>query len=647
LLTAAAATALYALLTLVFTWPLARGIAHDIPGDYGDPLLNAWILAWGATHFGRGWWNANIFSPQPLALAYSEHLAPQAASVLPVYWVSGNPILCYNLVWLATFVLSGLGMFLLARDLTGDPSVSVVAGLAYAFAPYRIASLPHLQVLSSAWMPFVLLGFRRYFATRSVRPLAIAAAAWLLQNLSCGYYLLFFTPVTTLYIVWELTTRRLWSNARVMASVAIACAAVVVATVPFLLPYLELRHLGFNPRSLTETRKFSADVYAYFTADPNLHVWGSVMRAWPKAEGALFPGFTIIVLAGAGVAYALRTANASLTSLTPRLTVKRIAVYAPAGLALVAVAALGLGWPIRLPGLKVTSLPRALIVTSVITGITLAFMRDARERCMALARSPAGAFSLIALFGVVMSFGPQVRAMDRVVIDSSLYEAFYRFVPGFDGLRVPARYGMVVALALSALAALGLDSLSLGGTPRTPGTLSTPRTLRTPRTLLCTLSALLIFSESFAAPIPINQNSADYKRPGLAPLPVLDPAAPPVYDFIASLPGAASIVELPLGEPAFDVRYMFYSTRHWRHLVNGYTGGQPPDYELLDRSLQDLFTRPARAWAVLASARATHAIVHEAMYSDGLGPQVSDWLVTNGAKEIAAFGRDRVFEMAR
>jgi hypothetical protein len=656
-----AATALYTLLTLVFTWPLARGIAHDIPGDYGDPLLNAWILAWGATHFGRGWWNANIFFPQPLALAYSEHLAPQAASVLPVYWVSGNPILCYNLVWLATFVLSGLGMFLLARDLTGDPSVSVVAGLAYAFAPYRNASLPHLQVLSSAWMPFVLLGFRRYFATRSVRPLAIAAAAWLLQNLSCGYYLLFFTPVIGLYIVWELTTRRLWSNARVLASVAIACAAVVVMTVPFLLPYLELRHLGFNPRSLTETRKFSADVYAYFTADPNLHLWGSVMRAWPKAEGALFPGLTIVVLAGAGIAHAMRQANDGLAA---RLSAKRIALYAPAGLAVVAVVALGLGWSIRLPGLKVTSLLRALIVAFVIAGITLAFLRDARERCAALVRSPAGVFCLIACFGVVMSFGPQIRSMDRVVMDSSLYEAFYRFVPGFDGLRVPARYGMVVALALSALAALGLDSLSRGtprtnrtlstprthrtpSTPRTHRTPSTPRTSRTPRTLLCIVSGLLIFAESFSAPIPINQNSADYKRPGLAPLPVLDPAAPPVYDFIASLPRTASLVELPLGEPAFDVRYMFYSTRHWRHLVNGYTGGQPPGYELLDRSLQDLFTRPARAWAVLASVRATHAIVHEAMYSDGLGPQVSDWLAMNGAKEIAAFGRDRVFEMTR
>jgi hypothetical protein len=304
--------------------------------------------------------------------------------------------------------------------------------------------------------------------------------------------------------------------------------------------------------------------------------------------------------------------------------------------------------------MKVTSLPRALIVAVVVTGITLAFLRDARGRCMALARSPAGAFCLIAFFGIVMSFGPQIRAMDRVVIDSSLYEAFYRFVPGFDGLRVPARYGMVVALALSALAALGLDSLSCLVTPRTHRTSSTSRTQRTPstartqrtqRTLLCTICGLLIFMESLAAPLPINQNSTDYKRPGLAPLPVLDPVAPPVYDFIASLPRTASLVELPLGEPAFDVRYMFYSTRHWRHLVNGYTGGQPTDYELLDRSLQDLFTRPARAWTVLASLRATHAIVHEAMYANGLGPQVSTWLITNGAKEIATFGGDRVFEI--
>ena len=45
------------------------------------------------------------------------------------------------------------------------------------------------------WMPFVLLGFHRYFETRRLAPLAGASLAWIAQNLSCGYYLLFFSPV--------------------------------------------------------------------------------------------------------------------------------------------------------------------------------------------------------------------------------------------------------------------------------------------------------------------------------------------------------------------------------------------------------------------------------------------------------------------
>ena len=64
-------------------------------------------------------------------------------------------------------------------------------------------------------------------------------------------------------------------------------------------------------------------------------------------------------------------------------------------------------------------------------------------------------------------------------------------------------------------------------------------------------------------PIPINQNSTDYKQAGLAPLPAsiaIGAAAPEVYRFAGQLPASAILMELPLGEPAFDVRYMFYST---------------------------------------------------------------------------------------
>jgi len=250
-----AAAVFYAAATVALTWPIAAGLTRHIAGDFGDPLFTSWVLAWDATHLGRGLWNANIFAPQPLALAYSEHFLPQAIQALPIYAATRNPILCYNLLFLSTFVLAAFGMFLFARELTGDDAAAVVAGLAFAFTPLRIASIPHLQVLSAAWMPFVLYGFRRYVVTRRVRPLAGGAAAWALQNLSCGYYLFFFSPIAVAYIAWELARTRLWRDRRVVQQVAIAGAAVVAATIPFLLPYLELRRLGFSARSLAETNQ--------------------------------------------------------------------------------------------------------------------------------------------------------------------------------------------------------------------------------------------------------------------------------------------------------------------------------------------------------------------------------------------------------
>jgi hypothetical protein len=622
---AAIAAALFAILTIVWTWPVAFHLTRKLPGDLGDPLLNTWILAWDATHFGRGWWNANIFYPHPLALAYSEHLAAQAAQALPLYWATGNAILCYNVIFLSTFVLSGLGMFLLARELTGSREAAFVAGLAYAFAPYRVASLPHIQVLSSAWMPFVLFGFRRFFETGRRRSLAGAAAAWILQNLSCGYYLLFFSPFAALYLAWELTTRRLWRSAKTMVLLVTVLTIVALGTLPFLLPYLALRGLGFNPRSLVETRNFSADVLGYLTADVNVRVWGSIVRAWPKAEGALFPGFTVASLA----------AIASFGSLWRDERRRRSTAILDAAVVVVAavIAALLFGWTIRLPILKITSLSRALVIAAAAGTVLLAGSRGYRARAAAWVASPAGAFALLTLFAVAMSFGPDIRARDRVVLDPNVYAFFYRFVPGFVGLRVPARYGMLVALGLSVLAAFGLSSLAVR--QRSVGA----------RRAMIAAAALAVLVESFAAPLPMSQNDTGYRRPNLAALPDLSADPPPVYDYVATLAPGTAIVELPLGEPAFDVRYMYYSTRHWRPLVNGYTGGQPADYELLDRMLQDLFTRPDRAWSALSASAASHAIVHESYYAAERGRRVSEWLQQNGAKEVASFGPDRVFEL--
>ena len=585
-----AAAAAYFVITLVWTWPLARGLTRDVPNDFGDPLLNAWILAWDATHLGRGWWNANIFFPHPLALAYSEHLLAQALSILPVYALTRNPILCYNLVFLATFVLSGLGMFLLARELTGRADAAFVAGVAFAFAPYRVASLSHVQVLSSAWMPFAVYGFRRYFDTGRTRALAGGAAAWVLQNLSCGYYLLYFSLAMIAYLAWELLTRR-----RHVVATAIACAAVALATLPLLVPYLELRRLGFDTRELGEIERYSADVYAYATADPQLHVWGSMARAFAKPEGALFPGLTIVVLAALAAAPPL--------------------AFAPFALLLVPL----LG--IHVPLVKMTSVSRTLGWSAVLCGVICAASADQRRRVRAWLASTPGILTLIVVGAIAMSFGPDIHSHGRQIAEWSAYRFFYDHVPGFDGVRVPARFDMVVLFGLAALAAFAVRSRTAA-----------------------VAAGVLVLVESLAVPIAINQNDTNYKQRHLAPLPdrVSLDARHDLDAFISRLPAGAAIVELPLGEPAFDVRYMIASTRHWRPLVNGYSGGAPPDYVRLDQALQEFLVRGDRAWQALAESGATHAVVHEALYAEGRGPAMTAWLRSHGARDVAAFGADRV-----
>jgi len=90
---------------------------------------------------------------------------------------------------------------------------------------------------------------------------------------------------------------------------------------------------------------------------------------------------------------------------------------------------------------------------------------------------------------------------------------------------------------------------------------------------------------------------------------------------------------------------MVYSATHWRPLLNGYSGGFPRSYAVNRAGLGRVLDDPDTAWRVLASSGATHVIVHEGIYQEGRGARVSAWLVAHGAREIAAFGEDRLFEL--
>ena len=164
--------------------------ARTIAGGLGDPIILTTVLAWDADrmlHGLQGLWDPPFLFPHHRTLAYSEHMLGVAIFTAPIQWMFGNAVLTYNVAYIGSYALAGFGMFLLTRALWGRADAAVLAGLAFALTPYRLAQSTHLQVLMNGWMPIGLLGLHRYFASGSRRWLLVFAAAYLLTGLSNGY----------------------------------------------------------------------------------------------------------------------------------------------------------------------------------------------------------------------------------------------------------------------------------------------------------------------------------------------------------------------------------------------------------------------------------------------------------------------------
>ena len=259
--------------TLIVTWPLAVQLGVSYPGDYGDPLFVTYVLSWVnhrlSTLSFDGFWTAGIFFPERGTLAFSEHFVAQAVMVLPVQMLSGNPILAYNTAFLLTFVLTGLGTFLLARAITGSVAAGCVAAFVAAFNEYRLVyEVAHLHTLSIHWFMFALFALRRYFDTDRRSWLAAAAAFLVALNLSSIYYMAYCAPFVVAFAVLEAIRSGRWRLGRTWLELWAAGAAVAVVTAPFLLPYIDVQQRLGIERPLQEVVLFSARVEHYRMALP-------------------------------------------------------------------------------------------------------------------------------------------------------------------------------------------------------------------------------------------------------------------------------------------------------------------------------------------------------------------------------------------
>jgi hypothetical protein len=147
-----------------------------------------------------------------------------------------------------------------------------------------------------------------------------------------------------------------------------------------------------------------------------------------------------------------------------------------------------------------------------------------------------------------------------VAVDASLgtngrlFPAAQRVVPALDGLRVPARFAVLVLLLVAMLAAVGLTRLVRA---RTPGV------SRAVSAVAIGLCAIDFWSAPLALRHPVTRHT-DLTR------------------FLARLPAGTVVLHLPVPRTSelwlHETKYQYLSTFHWQPLVNGYSGFPPPVY---------------------------------------------------------------------
>ncbi|MDY7041121.1 MAG: hypothetical protein SVX38_09685, partial [Chloroflexota bacterium] len=319
---ALAVTAVYTLIAIAVTWPVAAKFSSAVGGFEGrDAFTHAWRLWWFKTallemHTSPAdlrvlYAPGGIYHPVLLTTPYLGLVSAPIFSLL-------NPAAVYNLHLLLAFALTGLSTYLLCYELSGNRAAAFVGGLVFSFFPSRMAHAiaGHLTQITAYWPPLYALFLLRTFRRPSWKN-GILAGVFLalsaLTNLMHGAY--FAVMLTVGIVAWQMAELKgaVLARKRIMALGAGLVVAGVIL-VPFFAPLLiGGRNEGLGYLSSRGTVEHSTDLLAFVLPSPYhplLNRWGMVPTAAEEVfpnqraleEGVAYLGLIPLALAGLAVA---------------------------------------------------------------------------------------------------------------------------------------------------------------------------------------------------------------------------------------------------------------------------------------------------------------------------------------------------------
>ena len=474
-------------ITIFMTYPIILKMGSSVR-DRGDPLLNTWILASNVNRIVNleihNIFDSNIFYPHKKTLAYSEHMFTQSLIALPVALLVNNPIFVYNFVLLFSFFTSGMGMYFLCRYLTQNTFGAIIGGVIYAFSPFMISHLTHLQILTAGGIPLAFLYLHKFFKEERNKHLCLFSLFFLLQVLANGYYAMYLFLFTGIFFVLFVILKKKFMDWHFWLQMTILFLIVLIVAGPFFAQYVHVKNeMGFS-RKIGSSAKLSS-----FLSTPLMNtVYGKLTFHLWEPERQLFPGLVAFLLAMSGVVFQLRKTNKKIP----------------------------------------------------------------------LIENPVPIYTGTLLISFLFTFGPD-----------GPYILLYKYVPGFDGLRVASRFHIFVMFSLAVLAAIGVNGIVTRAFLR-----------KSYSPVISVVLLLLILLEYTSIPISLSAVPVKEEIPG-------------VYKWLAQNPDAQNILELPLPEPkgsvvTLEAPRLYYSTYHWKNMLNGYSGYIPPLYNEMRRRWQSI-----------------------------------------------------------
>jgi hypothetical protein len=538
-------------LTALMTWPWILHL-RDAVVDKGDPYMIAWTMWWDfhqTFHNPLHLFDANVFYPYRYTLAFSENDYGIALPFFPLFALGFRPLTVHAIATFVGFAFSGYGSFRLTRTLTDDNKAAWLAGIIFAFIPYRFHLLSHLHYLFAGWLPLVCEALILFARKPSWKRSTWLGAAFLMNALTCvSWFIMALVPLGLTILFLLFANKNLIRDRAFLVRGALALAGALLLFSPFLFVYYRVSALYGLRWQPWEFAYNSARPIHWLRSDRRNKLWHD-MGAWIAGANKLFPGLLAPLCALA--ALTLRQKRSSIANL------RRYSIVALDAIIVLAtvVAVISEGYQdiiLRVFGLRIIrlnqrSVTQALIVIIVAAIVRLAISLPAIIRRLRTAWSlsdemnrwrgqSAIAIGLIwMVWGFLSSLGPNFF----------IYNWLLKTVVLFQSIRFPSRAAMICYVGLAVLG-------GIGGARIADRLRSVVQLKKVPALALVLVAGALLF-ELRAAPLFIEKGDVDPSALALR---------------LKNTPMTGGLVELPSEADLARHFYMLRAADHGRPLVN-------------------------------------------------------------------------------